>query len=64
MTTLAEFAWTQIWQTTLVAAGAGLVVRLGCHRRPHLAYLLWMVVILKCVTPPIWSSPTGFLVGR
>jgi beta-lactamase regulating signal transducer with metallopeptidase domain len=57
--TLAEFAWIQIWQTTLVALGVGPVVRLTCRRRPHLAYLLWMVVILKCLTPPIWSSPTG-----
>jgi len=24
-----------------------------------LAYVLWLVVILKCVTPPVWSSPTG-----
>lgn len=59
MNALAEFAWTQIWQTTLAALGVGLVVRLCCRRRPHLAYLLWIVVILKCVTPPIWSSPTG-----
>ena len=59
MNALAEFAWTQIWQTTLAALGVGLIVRLCCRRRPHLAYLLWIVVILKCVTPPIWSSPTG-----
>lgn len=59
MNTLAEFAWTQIWQTTLVALGVGLVVRLCCRRRPHLAYMLWVVVILKCMAPPIWSSPTG-----
>ena len=31
----------------------------GLRRRPHLAYALWMVVLVKAVMPPVWSCPTG-----
>lgn len=55
----AELAWTQLWQVTLTAAAIGLLVRLCARHRPRLAYLLWMLVVVKCVTPPIWSSPFG-----
>src|ERR1700688_2215280 len=54
-----KLAWTQIGQVTLVACGAGLLAAVVCRRRPHLAYVLWLVVLVKCVTPPFWSSPTG-----
>lgn len=59
MSSLIELAWIQFWQTSVAALAAGVVVRTGCRRRPHLAYLLWLVVIVKCLTPPIWSSPVG-----
>jgi beta-lactamase regulating signal transducer with metallopeptidase domain len=54
-----EFAMAQLWQVTLVIGVAGLVTRLCCRRRPHLAHLIWLVVVIKCLTPPLWSSPTG-----
>ena len=56
---LLQLAWTQAWQVAVVAIGVAVVVKLTCHRRPHLAYLLWMLVIIKAITPPVWSSPTG-----
>ena len=57
--TLARMAWDQVWQVTvLILLVAGITKCLG-KRRPHLAYVLWMLVILKCLTPPLWSSPTG-----
>ena len=56
---LAGLAWSQLWQVTaLVVIVAGLT-RFACRRRPHLAYLLWLLVVVKCLTPPLWSSPTG-----
>ena len=56
---LGHLVWVQVWQVTLVALAVGVVTRLCCRRRPHLAHLLWMLVLVKCLTPPIWSSPTG-----
>lgn len=56
---LAGLAWSQLVQVTAVALVAGALVRLLCRHRPHLAYVLWLLVLIKCLTPPIWSSPTG-----
>ncbi|HEX4069610.1 MAG TPA: M56 family metallopeptidase [Planctomycetaceae bacterium] len=55
----AELAFAQLWQVTLVIAAAALLTRLACARRAHLAHLIWLVVLIKCLTPPLWSSPTG-----
>lgn len=54
-----QLVLAQLAQVTVVIAGAGLIARLGCGRRPHLAYVLWLVVLAKCLTPPLWSSPTS-----
>lgn len=56
---LLQLAWTQAWQIAVLAVAVAVVVKLVCRRRPHLAYLLWMLVIVKAITPPVWSSPTG-----
>jgi bla regulator protein BlaR1 len=55
----AWLAWTELWQVTLLATAVLVVARLFGRRRPHMAYLLWMLVIAKCLTPPIWASPLG-----
>jgi beta-lactamase regulating signal transducer with metallopeptidase domain len=56
---LAPLAWTQFWQVTLVAMIAGGVARFVCRNSPRLAYALWMLIVVKALTPPLWSSPTG-----
>ena len=56
---LARLAWVQLWQVTVVALLIGTVVRLCCRDRPRLAYALWMLVVVKSIVPPVWSSPTG-----
>src|SRR5262249_10319899 len=52
-------AWTQLWQVTAVALAIGAVARSCCRDRPRLAYALWMLVVVKSIVPPVWSSPTG-----
>lgn len=56
---LMQAAWTQLWQVTVLIGLVALVVRVCCRQRPHLAHVLWMLVIVKCLTPPLWSSPAG-----
>ncbi|MHC4400797.1 MAG: M56 family metallopeptidase [Planctomycetota bacterium] len=56
---IADLLWSQLWQVTVLALVVGIVARFVSRRRPHLAYLLWMLVVIKCITPPLWSSPTG-----
>ena len=55
----AHVAWDQLWQVTVVAVVAVVLVRLFGRGRPRLAYALWMLVIVKSLVPPLWSSPTG-----
>ncbi len=51
--------WVQSLQICAVFAMAWLGSRLLRKRSPHIAHILWLVVLLKCVTPPLWSSSTG-----
>ncbi len=52
----AAAAWMQFWQLTAVILFVGVATLLVGRRRPHLAYALWMVVLVKALTPPVWSS--------
>ncbi|HEV8069883.1 MAG TPA: M56 family metallopeptidase [Planctomycetaceae bacterium] len=52
--------WTQLWQVTLLAVAVYVATRIFGRHRPHVGYVLWMLVIVKCLTPPIWASPVGF----
>ncbi len=54
-----DLAWTQIWQVTLLVVAVAVLTRLAMANRPQLAFVLWLVVLVKCVTPPFWSSPSG-----
>jgi len=59
-----EFVWpalaiSQAWQIAALALLVTVVVRLTARNRPHLAHVLWLLVLVKCVTPPLWSSPAG-----
>ncbi len=56
---VARLAWLHLWQLTAVAAIVGAVVRFAWRHRPHLAYSLWVLVLVKALVPPLWSSPTG-----
>jgi beta-lactamase regulating signal transducer with metallopeptidase domain/type II secretory pathway component GspD/PulD (secretin) len=58
-TSFSRIAWTQLWQVTLLIALVWLVLRLIGRDRPHLACALWLVVLVKCLTPPVVSSPSG-----
>ncbi len=50
---------TQTWQVALSAILVWCIVRLAAGKQPHLAHALWALVLVKCLTPPIWSSPLG-----
>ncbi|MCA9123499.1 MAG: hypothetical protein H6822_32885 [Planctomycetaceae bacterium] len=57
-----DFAWmafSQTWQVTFLVILVLVITRLFAKNRPHLAYMLWLVVLIKCVAPPFWSSPTS-----
>ncbi len=49
---------TQTWQLTLLLLLVWSASRL-LRRRPQLSYVICLVIICKCIVPPVWSSPTG-----
>lgn len=54
-----QLAWPMFWQLSLVIVCVALATRICCRNRPHLAYILWMLVLVKALAPPIVSSPTS-----
>ena len=50
---------TQLWQVSLAITVIGPIACVVFRRRPHWAYALWLLVLVKTITPPLWSSPTG-----
>ena len=57
--TVTALASAQFWQVTVVCVLVAAATLLACRHRPHLAYLLWMLVVIKAITPPLIASPTG-----
>jgi len=57
--TLLSLGWTQLVQLTIVLAVIAIVIHFTGRRRPHLAYLLCLLGMVKCLTPPLVSSPAG-----
>ena len=43
----------QAWQVTLLIVLVAAINRWAGKSRPHLAHALWLVVLVKCVTPPV-----------
>ena len=56
---LLVLAWCQLWQVTLLIGVVAILVRVLGRNRPHVVYALWLVVLVKCVTPPLFTSASG-----
>lgn len=52
-------AMAQLGQITALIVVVAIVNRHLTTKHPHLAHVLWLVVLLKCLTPPLWSTSTG-----
>jgi beta-lactamase regulating signal transducer with metallopeptidase domain len=51
--------FSQTWQVAILAILVWIAVRVCAQDRPHLAHALWLVVLIKCLTPPVFSSPAS-----
>ena len=49
----------QTWQVAALASIVWLAVRYATREHSHVSHMLWTLVLIKCLTPPIWSSPVG-----
>jgi bla regulator protein BlaR1 len=48
--------WTQAWQIAVLFFVILILFRLFARNRPHVAHLLWAVLLIKCLIPPVVSS--------
>ena len=55
----ANLLWIHFWQLTLVAFVVWCVAKVAARNRPHVAHTLWLVVILKAITPPVVPASVG-----
>ncbi|MAX35453.1 M56 family metallopeptidase [Gimesia sp.] len=56
---ISSLVWQQFWQCSALVLTVWLICRLVRFRRSHLTCLLWLVVLLKFITPPVWDSSMG-----
>ncbi len=58
---LSEYLWLQSWQVDLFIGVAFILCRALRHKSAHLRYMVWLVVLAKCLVPPIFHVPVALL---
>ena len=59
MSDFLQMLWTQAWQIAVLAIMVACCTRTIAKNRPHLAHAMWLLVLVKCVTPPMWGHSLG-----
>ena len=61
---ITDYLLTQSWQIAvlvIIVAAVNLLLR---NRSAHVRYLLWLIVLTKCLVPPLLSVPLAVFQGR
>jgi len=58
---LADVLVSQSWQIAVVFGVVAVICWLSRRSSAHWRYLLWLIVVVKCLTPPIVRVPVGVL---
>ncbi len=61
---VAIYLFAQSWQIALLAGIVGLISLTLRNRSAHIRYLLWLIVLAKCLVPPVYSVPVEVLPDR
>jgi len=61
---VASYLFAQSWQIALLAVVVGLISFALRHRSAHVRYLLWLIVLAKCLVPPYLTVPLAVLPER
>ena len=64
LTRVADYLWTQSWQIALLVVAVALASWAQRNRRAHVRYLLWLLVLAKCLTPPVVQVPLAVLPAK
>jgi ankyrin repeat protein/beta-lactamase regulating signal transducer with metallopeptidase domain len=58
---IAEYLSAQSWQIAVLAVTVALLSRVLRNRSAHVRYLLWLIVLAKCLVPPALEVPVAVL---
>ncbi len=61
LTHIADYLWRQSWQIALLVVAVALASWALRNRSAHVRYLLWLLVLAKCLTPPVVQVPLAVL---
>jgi len=61
---VASYLLAQSWQIALLAGIVGLISLALRNRSAHVRYLLWLIVLAKCLVPPYLTIPLAVLPER
>ncbi len=61
LTGIAEYLWSQSWQIALLVAIVAVATRALHNRSAHVRYLLWLLVVAKCLVPPVFGVAVPIL---
>ncbi len=61
LTHVADYLGRQSWQIALLVVGVAVASWVLRNRSAHVRYLLWLVVVAKCLTPPVVQVPLPVL---
>ncbi|MHC4752373.1 MAG: ankyrin repeat domain-containing protein, partial [Planctomycetota bacterium] len=58
---ITNYLLAQSWQIVVLTIAVALVSILLRNRNAHVRYLLWLIVLAKCLVPPLYSIPIAVL---
>ncbi|MHC4540282.1 MAG: ankyrin repeat domain-containing protein [Planctomycetota bacterium] len=58
---ITEYLWRQSWQLAVLIVAVAVVCSILRNRSAHVRYLLWLIVLAKCLVPPFLSVPLAVL---
>jgi ankyrin repeat protein/beta-lactamase regulating signal transducer with metallopeptidase domain len=64
LTHAADYLWRQSWQIALLVVAVALASWALRNRSAHVRYLLWLLVLAKCLTPPVVPVPLAVLPAK
>jgi len=61
LSTITNYLLTQSWQIAVLVVVIAAVTLALKNRSAHIRYLLWLIVLAKCLVPPLVTIPLAIL---
>jgi len=58
---ITRYLWRQSWQLAVLIVAVAVVCSILRNRSAHVRYLLWLIVLAKCLVPPFLTVPLAIL---